>query len=59
MFRLLKLNRVLENDQYSVAQLSCMDFPEESDLTGVCPKSAALAAVRPGCIGDGLVDFTR
>jgi len=59
LFRLLKLNRVLENDQYSVVQLNCMDFPEESDMAGICPKSAALAAVRPGCIGDGLVDFTR
>ena len=51
-----------------------MDYPEEDEMTGglcqvgklpmiPCLKlavqvSATLASVRPGCIGDTLVDFT-
>jgi hypothetical protein len=36
-----------------------MDFPDESQMEKECFVSATLAAVRPGCISDGSVDFAK
>jgi len=63
--RLANLKNVLSEDVENAAatlsktRIKCMDFPEEGDMAEIDPISATLAAVRPGCINDGMVDFTR
>jgi len=63
--RLSNLKKILSEDVDNAAaalaktRIKCMDFPEEGDMAEIDPISATLAAVRPGCINDGIVDFTR
>jgi len=63
--RSANLKRIISEDvdnagaALAKAHIKCMDFPEEGDLAEIDPMSATLAALRPGCIGDGTVDFTR
>jgi len=63
--RMTNLKKILSEDVDNAATalaktcIKCMDFPEEGDMAEIDPISATLAAVRPGCINDGIVDFTR
>merc|ERR1719447_1728179 len=63
--RLTNLKKILSEDVDNAAaalantHIKCVDFPEEGDMAEIDPISATLAAVRPGCINDGIVDFTR
>ena len=50
---------MLKQSGFGDTPMKCMEFPEESDLTKQCHVSATLAAVRPGCLGDGNVDFSK
>ena len=55
LFRL----KLLKNSGFGFKLMRCMDYPEESEMTNVCHVSATLAAVRPGCLNDGFVDFSK
>ena len=55
LFRL----KLLKNSGFGDKPMKCMEYPEESEMTTLCHVSATLAAVRPGCLNDGLVDFSK
>ena len=50
---------MLKNSGFGDTPMKCMEFLEESDTTKQCHVSATLAAVRPGCLSDGIVDFSK
>ena len=51
--------KMLKQSGFGDTPMKCMEFPEESDLTKQYHVSATLAAVRPGCLSDGNVDFSK
>ena len=50
---------MLKQSGFGDTPMKCMEFPEESDKDKQCHVSATLAAVRPGCLSDGNVDFSK
>ena len=51
--------KLLKNSGFGDSPMKCMEYPEESEMTNLCHVSATLAAVRPGCLNNGTVEFSK
>ena len=50
---------MLKESGFGDRPMKCMEYPDEFEKKNRCHVSATLAAVRPGCLNDGTVDFSK